>query len=266
MDFITHGPRATFTMDCDGYVTAQHTTQIAALHDICAHYLPELFMDSPAWKEIRSFLSQPLEGWWYVFGHSVVVPVATEDERTTFWVPGSENTVSAASDLLRGPLPAEPAWSGERLFESPLELPAAPDLDALLAAAYGYPIVLRPGHWYTDGTRPLCYIDNAAGFWSPTTKEPLVAAGIASLAPLDVPPVREPDDFLEGLSADPADHIPGSWCIAEGVADANFVFLHRADDSGITVVDIRPHAAGPRVHTLNAGRVTVSTTDRVDIP
>ncbi len=125
---------------------------------------------------------------------------------------------------------------------------------------------MRPGHWYTDGTRPLCYIDNAAGFWSPTTKEPLVAAGIASLAPLDVPPVREPDDFLEGLSADPADHIPGSWCIAEGVSDANFVFLHRADDSGITVVDIRPHAAGPRVHTLNAGRVTVSTTDRVDIP
>ena len=33
MDFIKHGPGATFTMDCDGYVTAQHTTQIAALHE-----------------------------------------------------------------------------------------------------------------------------------------------------------------------------------------------------------------------------------------
>lgn len=156
--------------------------------------------------------------------------------------------------------------SGERPFESPLEPPAAPDLDALLAAAYGYPIVLRPGHWYTDGTRPLCYIDNAAGFWSPTTKEPVVDAGIASLAPLDVPPVRQPNDFLEGLSADLADHIPGSWCIAEVVADANFVLLHRADDSGITVVDIRPHAAGPRVRTLDAAHVTVSTVDRVNIP
>lgn len=109
MDFIKHAPRATFTMDCDGYVTAQHTTQIAALHDIRAHYLPE-------------------------------------------------------------------------------------------------------------------------------------------------------------LSTDPADRVPGSWCIADGVADANFVFLHRADDSGITVVDICPHAAGPRVRTLDAARVAVSTTDRVAIP
>ena len=94
----------------------------------------------------------------------------------------------------------------------------------------------------------------------------MVDAGIASLAPLDVPPVRQPNDFLEGLSTDLADHIPGSLCIAEGVADANFVLLHRADDSGITVVDIRPHAAGPRVRTLDAAHVTVSTVDRVNIP
>lgn len=179
-------------MDCDGYVTAQHTTQIAALHDICAHYLPELFTDSPAWKEIRSFLSQPFE------------------------------------------------------------LPAAPELDALLSAAYGYPIVLCP--------RTLVHQRRAPGVLHRRGGRLLVAhhrgsAGrcqYPSPTPRDHPPMRELDTPLEGLSTDPADRVPGSWCIADGVADANFVFLHRADDSGITVVDIRPHVAG-HAATLRRG-------------